>query len=114
MKSHPLKFVLRVFQQSHPVDLAPLERKRGGPEQCPAPCEACKDGRHHFGQRFGFQNDPTADAGDTSTGPSHPAARAGLDAWQNCLHCEAWREMLNTDVAPGDADFDGFNPRDWI
>lgn len=90
-----------------------FQRKSGGPERCPSPCESCPDGAHHFGERFGFKEDPTASVDATDTGPSHPAAQLGVEAWQNCKHCPAWREMIDADVDPGDLDF-GYEERDWI
>jgi hypothetical protein len=81
------------------------ERKRGGPEKCPTPCESCPDGAHHFGELFGFKEDPSAAPEDEDTGPNHPAAQLGVEAWQNCKHCPAWREMLDSDVDPSDMDF---------
>lgn len=88
-------------------------RKRGGPEFCPSPCEGCPDGVHHFGELFGFKVDPTANPEDPSTGPHHPAAQLGVEAWQNCKHCPAWREMPALPTEPGDADFE-YDVADWI
>jgi hypothetical protein len=94
---------------------ATTERKREGPERCPSPCESCPDGTHHFGEHFSFKNDPADidNAEAMGTGPNHPAAQLGVEAWQNCSHCPAWREMFDADVDPSDMDFESYEETGW-
>lgn len=59
------------------------EPRRGGPEKCPRPCVEC-DGTHHF-------SDSTIM--DRFEDPEHEAARAEIEFWYQCKHCDAWEEI---------------------
>lgn len=89
--------------------------RRGGPGRCPRRCVECDHGKHHFSDMMmGFVEDTDEDYDESdpsdspSTGPDHPAAKAGVTIWHNCKHCPAWLEW--------DGDYDGSSeegPRGW-
>lgn len=93
------------------LELALLQRARhrgdasGGLDACPRRCVDCEGEKHHWGEYFGFKEEEP-DEDDDSSGPEHPAAKAGLLAWQVCKHCPAWRQMPDDDEDLGDEDLD--------
>jgi hypothetical protein len=62
---------------------------RGGPKECPKSCDECGEMGHHFGA--GLCN-------DSDSSPNHPAARAGVQTWVECKHCEAWVTLDGDDA----------------
>ncbi len=66
--------------------------KRGGPEQCPRTCNLCEGDDHHWGYTETAESEP-----------DHPAAKAGLEIWDGCKHCDAWREVPDDEDDIADA-----------
>lgn len=48
---------------------------------CPG-CPDCEGEDHHWSHYLEMDAD----------NPDHPAAQAGVEFWQRCKHCDAWRE----------------------
>lgn len=58
------------------------------------PCRQCSecDGNHHWGEGgLSFAHNE----------PGHDAAQAGLDAWYQCKHCEAWAGYCSLEMCEG-------------
>lgn len=72
------------------ADLDPPPPEEPNTPACDSRCADCDGQDHHWLTDIdhGYANDE----------PEHPAARAGLDAWDICKHCTAWRPI--TDEEP--------------
>lgn len=66
---------------------------------CPLKCYGCADNAHHF-------SDNTLEY--AATAPDHPAAQSGHVAWFECLHCDAWAEIV--DLAADDDNDEELTP----
>lgn len=63
------------------------EPKRGGSEKCPRQCSVCEGADHHWG----YYETPE----DEDANPE--ALKSGLEIWDTCKHCDAWREIQDED-----------------
>lgn len=72
-----------------------------GPAECPRPCEACPERRHHW-----LYTSPGNALDPEDEDANHPAMKEGHGehGWLQCKHCDAWHEI--TEAMLNDPDFE--------